>query len=1201
MKLKSLHIRSPKDDEDISCLITSNGNEKESNQSVGLILNPYNERVRTENQATLTDEILNATTELGSLLSNLQSHEPQVLILSSPTRNNSGQSAFNYQEQILQGNIVLFNQNTKAKTAEKQILNNFTQKYFSCWFQTYKSHRWHRLRIKKNIMKEWKKIMNDLEIHSDSTETLVDSMREDPYHNHHQNKSKPAGKQPEHSSRLFGMNPKVLTVDILSEEMSSISSNFFQRQQTHKMGQVSSSELKEQTIIKSVAVSKTTATKTPSKATSKIKSYQLPTKSDHSLSRINSSSYDERSQLSSLSQQNKQQPAPELTLKYPNLHLINNYVKLYEQEEAHEKEQQQKNHLTKPKKLFKSVHKSPAKTTGTSKSSSKENEKPNSQKSPHRNAKEHSKNHFTPLLNSLTEEQNENDSVVSSLSAASNTKRGLNGSATKKGLSIDSKLERLSSKQRLARVNQQIKQEKVPHSSLHHHQEDLLVGELSPIPQDIHSFHLHTVDGPISPILTHPTSTNSLSSMLMKIRNKHSQQPQQQALDSQRTQGKDSDSLCNIDSASFQNNRSNNIDLQQSDDTTSSSQVPVAFGKKLKEKLQKYQNVNKPIPTETIQLQLQQQEILQRIDHQPIMSSDKSLPQKKPVITTNQARRPSQVSQDNDSDVSSVFQSLKPGDGTNRRQSLSKNTNNEEMNFHNLREIPSSSFNPLQNRLTMIKQKISEERQQPTENRSQHQTHRLEVEEAENVLLTRKTKTLLRKSFQQLRSIVKKGFYYHELQEQSLLFHQMKLKRKFFHYLFRLSNQLSFHRSDHHYRSKQHIWGNDSFALQYHLMKWKTFFQERKDWARHEQLKLTHLQQNHLRKSFATWKFFSKDRWTMNNQIQEKILKKSPKAGLLYSPQSKGISFFTSPSMIKSDEKENNNINEQKGSSVMKSSPSFIFSPVSVPPATVPSTEMTIRRRLSSIKLSLEETWKNEAKEASEDSHDERVETKNTSFVKKEELQVIMKATKEETVFFPAEDDQSSVFQFEEEINENDSIYISVSSISYEEKEELDHYRERKEKGEERKFKQQNQNHFTQVQSTVIEIRSITTEKALLKEGKEEITLKKKRENKTIPIFVKKRMVSFLHYYQSYSYYQYCLKLKILQRFLNHSLQKKWNREMKLLVVDHYRKKLKGKVLQYWKEFHQQKQFLEEVYETYDSDYNSYDSYDSQKMSRHFV
>jgi hypothetical protein len=1195
MKLKSLHIRSPKDDEDISCLITSNGNETESNQSVGLILNPYDERARTENQVKLTDEILNATTELGNLLSNMQSHEPQVLILSS--LNNSGPPAFNYQEQIIQGNIVLFNQNTKAKTAEKQILNSFTRKYFSSWFQTYKSHRWHRLRIKKNIMKEWKKIMNDLEIHSDSTETLVDSMREDPYQIHHQNKNKPAGKQQEPSSRLFGMNPKVLTVDILSEEMSSISSSFFQRQQTHKMGHFSSSELKEQTIVKSVAVTKTSATKTPSKATSKIKSFQLPTKSDHSLSRINSSSYDERSQLSSLSQQNK--PAAELTLKYPNLHLINNYVKLYEQEEAHEKEQQQKNHLTKPKKLFKSVHKSPGKTT-TTKSSSKENEKPNSHKSPHRNGKEHPKNHFTPLLNSLTEEQNENDSVVSSLSAASNTKRGLNGSASKKGLSSGSKLERLSSKQRLARVNQQIKEDKVPHSSLHHH-EELLVGEISPIPQDLHSFHLHTVDGPISPILTHPTSTNSLSSMLMKIRNKQSQQPPQQALDPQRNQGKDSsDSLCNIESASFQNSLSNNnnFDLQLSDDTASSSQAPVAFGKKLKEKMQKYQNVNKPIPTE---MTLPQQ--LPHTERQPITPSDKSISQKKPLISTNQTRRPSHISQDNSSEASSVFPSLKPGSGTSRRQSLTDNTNNEEKNYNNgeiSREIPSSSFNPLQNRLTMIKQKISEEIQQPTENRPQHQAHRLEVEEAENVLLTRKTKSLLRKSFQQLRSVVKKGFYYHELQEQSLLFHQMKLKRKFFHFLFRLSNQLSFIRSDHHYRSKQHIWGNDSFALQYHLMKWKTFFNERKEWTRHEQLKLTHLQQNNLRKSFSTWKLFSKDRWTMNNQIQEKILKKSPKAGLLYSPQSKGISFFTSPSMIKSDEKENNNINEQKGSSVTKSSPSFIFSPVSVPPATAPSMEMTIRRRLSSIKLSLEETWKNEAKEATEDYYDERVEMKNNSFVNNEELQVITKTTKEEFVMFPAEDEESSVFQFEEEINENDSIYISVSSISYEEKEELENHQEDEKVTD---SKQQIQFRITEVQSTSIVKKFITTQRETTerKMEKEEIISKKRQENNAIPIFVKKRMISFLHYYQSYSYYQYCLKLKILQRFLNYSLQKKWNREMKLLVEDHYQKKLKGKVLQYWKEFHQQKLFLEEVYETYDSDYNSYDSYDSQKMSRHFV
>jgi hypothetical protein len=96
-----------------------------------------------------------------------------------------------------------------------------------------------------------------------------------------------------------------------------------------------------------------------------------------------------------------------------------------------------------------------------------------------------------------------------------------------------------------------------------------------------------------------------------------------------------------------------------------------------------------------------------------------------------------------------------------------------------------------------------------------------------------------------------------------------------------------------------------------------------------------------------------------------------------------------------------------------------------------------------------------------------------------------------------------------------------------------------------------------------------------------------------LPIFMKKRFFSLFQCYQSTCYYQNYTKLKVIEKLLNFSIQKKWQRELSAVMNRNYRKKLLGKVFQAWKVMNAEELFAR-VYQTYDSDYESnYGSYDS--------
>jgi hypothetical protein len=177
MKYKSIHIRSPKEDEDLSCfLVQTPSNEipstfnstdqcKDPSDKVDCLIIPS---PSNNGSKKISDAILQTTTEIGSLLAKVENQESQVFFVNSPPRAvatmvNPYQDGNFDINKLLSSNIVLLNQNTRTKTSEKTILLKRTSHYFRLWWKLYQSFHYNRKRIKKAIIKEWKKSMNQPE------------------------------------------------------------------------------------------------------------------------------------------------------------------------------------------------------------------------------------------------------------------------------------------------------------------------------------------------------------------------------------------------------------------------------------------------------------------------------------------------------------------------------------------------------------------------------------------------------------------------------------------------------------------------------------------------------------------------------------------------------------------------------------------------------------------------------------------------------------------------------------------------------------------------------------------------------------------------------------------------------------------------------------------------------------------------------
>ena len=890
MKLKSIHVRSPKDDQDLSCFLIKNTDidPEHAHEPIDcLIMNPSDEQNHLQNSDKLSEDIFQATNELGSLLSKINTTEPQVLIVNTPPRGANREDSIHLEPELafIQGNILLFNQNTKAKVAEKNVLNMFARKYFSIWHQLFKSTRWNRLRLKKNMMKVWRRVVDDIEIPSDSTETFVDSMQ--PTEKLHTKPVHPP------SDSQHGNNPKVLIVDIESEDLSSFPQSFF-----HPNTQSFPLSPETQPKPQGPKTGRTTTPimnikpKTPINRQKQMpKHYLLPTQASqpHPLPQEpvyhitrssptnNSPAQEDKTQVSSLSKGSSSHYLhPQLSLKYPNYHLINNYMKLYEQEEH-----QRQNEVPKPKKLFKSsTNKTPDKSGRRKVSTNVQHKNVSGRPDQFQQQQEHEQSirsrdpsapsassphplkqfknigfqnlhpqHLQfqlpektqrqqelshPLYEGRGNSRDEQDgedgdgvSVVSSLSSTSNTRRYL----------LQQRGEKSNlSKERLSRLNQQLREEKeIPVQQAHPPAQQTaapinpqkpvvpvqqrtlapapllqqqrsalplaqtsLQLEISPIkPEEIHN--LSTTTNLAGNQYTPSTATNnpaSLSSLMFKNRNQFAH-----LLDN----GRDNASLCNIDSSSSLPNQIDylSIDERNNEESDNSSSLPT-FGKKLKQKMQKYHsnpavvssvpestlpspNMNKP--SDSSNRPRRESVTSQQLPQQAVILPA-SLPERKQsfrgsiILTASATTAPTAV-------PIPVIPLGSPGEETVSTK--------ENSPTHSNKLLPAPQANPLQSRLALIKQKIVQTSTKPSAASPLREKSSPAVEEgavqitanhnnarfdSSPILLTeRRKQQLMRRFFSHSKESLQQNSFYWQLFEQSAYFHRMRLKRKYFRYL----------------------------------------------------------------------------------------------------------------------------------------------------------------------------------------------------------------------------------------------------------------------------------------------------------------------------------------------------------------------------------------------------------------------------------
>jgi hypothetical protein len=582
MKYKSIHIRSPKEDEDLSCfLVQTPSNEVPSTVNISdhgkspsdkmeclIIPSPNNSASKK-----LSADILQTTTELGSLLAKVDNHESQVLFVNSPPRaattvvNPFQDGIFDFNK-LLNSNIVLLNQNTRTKTSEKTILLKRTSHYFMLWWKLYQSFHYNRKRIKKAIIKEWRKSMNqhgegkDQEGENDdprseaSDETVIDiggGSSSFPYYPKSSivptpharatptsdNRRKPARQQGGTATNQQS-HPKVIMIDVdVEDDIHSISSSLF-----HQISPLSTASnpsavnpSKENIKLPQAQSKKSTTSSTKKGGPSKqpARSHELTptaTKVKRTVSRNDIAkevALRKSKELVEFNFAKKIQPTsvvsrvrsndsnhshhsqkPLISTAYPNLHTINAMVALYEH-----------------------------------------------QQQPH----------------SFVEDLHENESVVSSLSSMSVLKDRGGKRRIIAGKPVSAVKNRIFSDQKAASI-----EEMIPSSSSPHHIS--LSPQRSPkfSPDIIHVNDNSSINTTTNTITTQP---RSLSSMLQKSRVNHS----------------DNASLCNIDEGTSQHGLlfdQPTVTSQKSDSIQ--SQQPPTFGRKLKEKLARY-STNQPSPS----------------------------------------------------------------------------------------------------------------------------------------------------------------------------------------------------------------------------------------------------------------------------------------------------------------------------------------------------------------------------------------------------------------------------------------------------------------------------------------------------------------------------------------------------------------------------------------------------------------------------
>ncbi len=1077
MKLKQLHVRSPLDDEDLSFILVKpelSGNDNLTNnpESMDCLIIPT-AHDNLEKSETIQNALLHTTNELTALLSKVQTNESQVIIVnnrSTPPRDqtmipssnsmthitpdrtvshlqsNPFKDILSFQSQnpeihhtdsrnlesvlgsqyfFSQGNIVLLNQNTKAKTAEKNVVNILTRKYLRFWYQAYRSHRMHRMRIKKLVVNEWKKVSTaSKEGNSMSTETMIDDIRLPPDRNKRTNLNQKLSP---------GSQAKVLMIDISSEDLNSLPSKLVLSPSAPPITVPSIIEIPVSIPIKPGANNKSNSKAVGQKQKvkevttpngQKYRYHQQPTISSQKKLRSNDTQASNSSTIPSKQGNGKHY----LKSKYPNLQLINNYVNQYEEQEKHHPQQPPATTVTKAKKEFKAEDTKLLKQKIKQKATALQNEK-----------------HLNSQLIEIVKNDNESVSSLSSVSMMKDKDRPI--STITRRLSTHktppSKILQDPS------LNFEISSEISPRffNNAADPQYDPLIMNQQPAPE----FYSNSLNNSPPTTITNPNTTtppNSLSGILHKLR-QNKPDPNSFQIDRQ-----DSASLCNMEPT-----------REELSPNPSSTQTQPSFGKRLMQKMQKYNMQTGQLPIQVLPLEMNPR-VMNFIEKPLDQTANWGRTYQEPSAAMDPAPVIARVDS-SDADIS-----------------------------------------PIPNKLSLIKQKIQQQVLftpfQPVALESPQTNHfpttlpsqpaftlqtRSYSPESLNYGNTLQSNFLdrpkvLRKYFKRFISFIKHSIYNWEIEQKSSNYYHFALRRRYFRKFRAETTSLQF--SSHPLKSHrketvrdQHIWGNDRLARKYIIMRWMKFSIPRAQMNEKEDRIIQKIENKKKIQALIQWKSFLLHRKRFKHHLQRKI-KNSPKSKYFH------------PS-LQSD--ENDYDDEESGSlhfshatkSYFHGSPSQIFATLdSLNEENTLSFHLDDDDEMNSIYLSTSSESEETSIHAEQATLTTPVESENPSV---DEIQNYMRAESPISSVSP--------LQMNEEVLSSQAVIGTV---------------------------------------------------------------------RPVPVFFKKRITSLIHYYQSYRYYQYYQLSQSLRMFLVNAIKRRLKRQMMIMAIKHYCRKLCLSALFLWKE-----------------------------------